>query len=112
MVIRSVATLLVNVSDWSAAAPAIVEYSPANEQVEIVTRAPVGLMVAAPKLLVLAAHGVGDGVGVGVGVGPATQFGNLKLPIWVLQLKLPVVAMYSWVYQKVQSSTGSTVNAL
>jgi hypothetical protein len=40
------------------------------------------------------------------------QVGNLKLAMRVFQLKLPVVTMYSWVYQKVQSSTGSTVIAL
>src|SRR5579862_2160444 len=38
--------------------------------------------------------------------------GNLKLAIRVFQLKLPVVFMYSCVYQKVQSSTGSTCIAL
>ena len=42
----------------------------------------------------------------------APQPGNLKLEIRVLQLKLPVVCRYSLVYQKVQSSTGSTVMAL
>jgi hypothetical protein len=59
------------------------------------------------------AVGVGEGVdvGVGVGVGPATQDANLKLPIRVLQLE-PLVLKYSWVYQKVQSSDGSTVKAL
>ena len=77
--------------------------------------------------------GVGDGVGVGVGVGVgggvgvipglrvgvgvgvpdiAGQVANLKLPIRVLQLKVPFVAMYCWVYQKVQSSTGSTLKWL
>ena len=35
--------------------------------------------------------------------------GNLKEAMRVLQLKEPVVAMYSWVYQKVQSSMGSTL---
>jgi hypothetical protein len=40
------------------------------------------------------------------------QAGNLKLAMRVFQLKVPVVTMYSWVYQKVQSSTGSTVIAL
>ena len=40
------------------------------------------------------------------------QVGNLKLAMRVFQLKLPVVFMYSCVYQKVQSSTGSTVMAL
>ena len=32
---------------------------------------------------------------------------NLKEAIRVLQLKLPVVLKYSWVYQKVQSSLAS-----
>src|SRR5262249_15876316 len=44
--------------------------------------------------------------------GVAPQFGNLKLAMRVFQLKDPVVFMYSVVYQKVQSSTGSTVMAL
>ena len=35
------------------------------------------------------------------------QFLNLKLAMRVFQLKLPVVAMYCCVYQKVQSSVGS-----
>ncbi len=40
------------------------------------------------------------------------QLGNLKFAMRVFQLKLPLVFMYSSVYQKVQSSTGSTVMAL
>lgn len=40
------------------------------------------------------------------------QPGNLKEAIRVLQLKAPVLLRYSLVYQKVQSSTGSTVMAL
>jgi len=36
----------------------------------------------------------------------------LKFAIRVRQLKLPVSAMYSWVYQKLQSFVGSTVKAL
>src|SRR5437016_7926614 len=40
------------------------------------------------------------------------QLGNLKLAMRVFQLKTPLVLMYSWVYQKVQSSTGSTCMAL
>lgn len=44
--------------------------------------------------------------------GAAPQFGNLKLATRVFQLNEPVVFMYSVVYQKVQSSTGSTVMAL
>ena len=35
------------------------------------------------------------------------QLGNLNVPIRVCQLKLPFAAMYSSVYQKVQSSAGS-----
>src|SRR5438045_147878 len=58
---------------------------------------------------------VGVTVGVGVGGGVATQELNLKLPIRVRQVAprmLLLAAMYSFVYQKVQSSVGSTVNAL
>jgi hypothetical protein len=40
------------------------------------------------------------------------QPGNLKEPIRVLQLNAPFAGMYSVVYQKVQSSEGSTVIAL
>jgi hypothetical protein len=46
------------------------------------------------------------------GVGGVPQFGNLKLAMRVFQLNEPVVFMYSWVYQNVQSSTGSIVMAL
>ena len=46
------------------------------------------------------------------GVGAPPQPGNLKEPMRVLQLKLPVVFRYSFVYQNVQSSAGSTVIAL
>src|SRR5215468_12503978 len=38
---------------------------------------------------------------------PPPQFGNLKFAMRVFQLKLPVVLMYSCVYQNVQSSAGS-----
>src|ERR1700694_3770588 len=86
----------------------------------------VGVAVAAGVAVAVAvAVGVGEGVGVGAAVGVAVgvgegvgvgvtapHCGNLKFPIRVLQLKLPVVARYSWVYQKVQSSTGSIVIAL
>jgi hypothetical protein len=37
---------------------------------------------------------------------------NLKFAMRVFQLKVPLVFMYSCVYQKVQSSTGSTCMAL
>ena len=42
----------------------------------------------------------------------APQFGKMKFAMRVFQLKLPVEGMYSWVYQNVQSSAGSTVMAL
>src|SRR5258708_6406116 len=44
--------------------------------------------------------------------GPVEQFGNLKFAMRVFQLKKPVAFRYSVVYQKVQSSTGSTCIAL
>jgi hypothetical protein len=53
----------------------------------------------------------GVGVGVGVGVGPAEHVENLNEPIRVIQLR-PGAAKYMFVYQKVQSSVGSTVIAL
>ena len=58
--------------------------------------------------------GVNVGVDVGVLVGPIepVQPGNLKEAMRVLQLNVPVAFRYSLVYQKVQSSTGSTVMAL
>ena len=40
------------------------------------------------------------------------QPGNLKFAMRVFQLNVPLVLMYSCVYQKVQSSTGSTCMAL
>lgn len=54
---------------------------------------------------------VGDRLTIGVPP-PPPQPGNLKLAMRVFQLKLPVVFIYSCVYQNVQSSTGSTVMAL
>jgi len=52
-----------------------------------------------------------DGVAeiVKSGVGAVPQFGNLKDVIHVLQFQVPFVFRYSFVYQNVQSSTGSTV---
>ena len=44
--------------------------------------------------------------------GAAPHPGNLKLAMRVFQLNVPLVFIYSLVYQKVQSSTGSTVMAL
>src|SRR2546425_9039590 len=51
------------------------------------------------------------GVAVGVGVGPAEHVGNLNEPMRVTQFK-PLTGKYMFVYQKVQSSTGSTLIAL
>ena len=51
-------------------------------------------------------------VPVRVPTGPVVQDGNLKEPIRVCQLKEPVVCMYTWVYQKVQSSAGSRLSVL
>ena len=45
----SVGALLVNFSVCPATAPLIVEYSPANEHVDIVTTAPMASIVADPK---------------------------------------------------------------
>src|SRR5467141_581435 len=42
------------------------------------------------------------------GVAVPPQLGNLKFAIRVFQLNVPLVLMYSCVYQNVQSSTGST----
>ena len=53
---------------------------------------------------------VGEAESVKSGAPP--QPGNLKLAMRVFQLNDPVVFMYSFVYQKVQSSTGSIVMAL
>jgi len=55
-VIKSVAILLVNLKVWPFTAPLMVEYSPAKEQVEIVTSAPTGLIVAVPNAVVFV-HG-------------------------------------------------------
>src|SRR5207302_8898030 len=44
--------------------------------------------------------------------GAVLQFGNLKVPTRVFQLKVPLLGMYSVVYQKVKSSAGSTVMVL
>jgi hypothetical protein len=52
IVMKSEETLLAKRSVCPFTAPFIVEYSPAKEQVEIVTDAPVGLMVAEPNELV------------------------------------------------------------
>jgi hypothetical protein len=67
-----------------------------------ITAGPVGGGVGVPP---------GVGVGLGVGVGPAEQVENLNEPIRVIQLR-PDEAKYMFVYQKVQSSVGSTLIAL
>ena len=46
------------------------------------------------------------------GVGVPPQESNLNDAMRVLQLNVPLAFRYSFVYQKVQSSTGSTVSAL
>lgn len=53
IVIKSVAILLVKRRVCPLTAPLIVEYSPPNEQVEIVTAVPAVLIVAVPKAVVL-----------------------------------------------------------
>jgi len=54
----------------------------------------------------------GEALTLKSGVPVPPQLLNLKFAMRVFQLKLPVVFMYSCVYQKVQSSDGSTVIAL
>jgi hypothetical protein len=66
---------------------------------------PAGVLVTVP-LPVPAAVTVRGNVAV------AVQLGKLKLAMRVFQLNTPLVLMYSWVYQKVQSSTGSICMAL
>ena len=44
--------------------------------------------------------------------GGVPQFGNLKVAMRVFQLKVPLAGMYSFAYQNVQPSTGSTAIAL
>jgi len=66
---------------------------------------PAGVLVTVP-LPVPAAVTVRGNVAV------AEQLGKLKLAMRVFQLNTPLVLMYSWVYQKVQSSTGSICIAL
>ena len=73
-----------------------------------ITAGPVGVGVG---VRVGVGVGVPLGVGVGVGVGPAEHVENLNEPIRVTQFK-PITGKYMFVYQKVQSSTGSTVIAL
>src|SRR5579859_3210324 len=70
------------------------------------------VIVVAPLLPWVTERLVGDEESVKSGVAALPQFANLKLAMRVFQLNEPVVFMYSFVYQKVQSSTGSTVMAL
>lgn len=72
----------------------------------------VTVMVLLPLVpcVMVSDEGEADTLKSGVAVLP--QVGNLKFAMRVFQLKLPVVFMYSCVYQKVQSSTGSTCMAL
>ena len=76
-----------------------------------ITAGPVGVVVGV-GVGVGVAVGVGvvlpPGVGVGVGLGPAEHVGNLNEPIRVTQFR-PLTGKYMFVYQKVQSSNGSTV---
>ncbi len=46
------------------------------------------------------------------GVGAPPQEGNLNDAMRVLQLNVPLASKYSFVYQRVQSSTGSTLMLL
>ena len=75
-----------------------------------ITAGPVGSGVGVGLAVAL---GVGVAVppGVGVGVGPAEHDENLNDPIRVTQFN-PDTGKYMLVYQKVQSSTGSTLIAL
>ena len=80
----------------------------------IVTVAPVAKPV--PLMVTAVPPAAGPLVGamlltVGAGVLPK-QLGNENEAIRVLQLKVPLDFRYSFVYQNVQSSTGSTVIAL
>jgi hypothetical protein len=81
------------------------------------------VLLIEPVIVELPAHWVGVAVRVGVavagvpvsvavGIGCAEQLANLKVPIRVRQSRRPVRAKYSWVYQNVQSSTGSTLMLL
>ena len=69
------------------------------------------LMVLVPEVPCVTLTEVGDALMAKVGV-LVPHVGNLKDPMRVLQLKLPVAFKYSVVYQNVQSSAGSTVMLL
>jgi hypothetical protein len=73
--------------------------TPPNETVAgLVNPVPV-IVTAVPPLL---------GPRVGLMELAVKQFANLNVPIRVFQFQVPSVFRYSFVYQKVQSSTGST----
>ena len=82
---------------------------PPGEHVGVADGTDVDVAVAGvPGVLV-----AGAVVTVGVGVlPPAVHPGNLKAPIWPRQPRSLVVGIYSLTYQKVQSSVGSTCNAV
>ena len=86
--------------------------SPDADKVTLPVKPPEGVtvIVLVPLLPWVMVRLAGEAESEKSGVPP--QFGNLKLAMRVFQLKDPVVFMYSCVYQKVQSSTGSTVMAL
>ena len=86
--------------------------SPDADKVTLPVKPPEGVtvIVLVPLLPWVMVRLAGEAESEKSGVPP--QFGNLKLAMRVFQLKDPVVFMYSCVYQKVQSSTGSTVIAL
>src|SRR5438067_1464421 len=70
------------------------------------------VMVEVPELPCTIDFEVGFAEIAKSGVCVPPQVENLKVPMRVFQLNVPEVFMYSCVYQKVQSSTGSTCMAL
>lgn len=72
----------------------------------------VTVMVLLPLLPCVTVKLLGEADSEKSGVAAPPQPLNLKFAMRVFQLNVPVVFMYSVVYQKVQSSTGSTVMAL
>ena len=72
----------------------------------------VTVIVELPLLPCVTAKLLGEADSEKSGVAAPPQPLNLKFAMRVFQLNVPVVFMYSVVYQKVQSSTGSTVMAL
>jgi hypothetical protein len=78
----------------------VVEVAPVKLVPVNVTTVPIG-PEAGVKLVIVGAAGTVE-----------PQLGNLNDPMRVFQARLLVVEKYSFTYQKVQSSTGSTVSAL